>query len=60
MPRWAMFIILAESKKFPPQSIVFGSIKNVVKTVEYRKFREQQKISLGGGSAFLDTSFEAD
>ena len=53
MPRWAVFLTSAESKSFRHNLL----LQNVVKTVEYRIIlRKQQKISLGGGSAFLDMS----
>ena len=57
MPRLAVFLSSAESKSFHHNLL----LQNAVKTVECRIIlRKQQKMSSGGGSAFLDMSFVAD
>ena len=56
MPRMAVFLSSAESKSSRHNLV----LQNVGKTVEYRIIlRKQQKMSSGGGSAFLDVSFVA-
>ena len=57
-PGGLLFLSLRNSKA-TSTILLFGSIQNVARTVD-RKFRKQQKINFGGGSAFLNTSFEAD
>ena len=53
MPRWAVFLTSAESKNSRHNL----SLQIVLETLEFRIILcKQQKISLGGGSAFLEMS----
>ena len=55
-----LFFFSQRNLKVTSTILLFGSIQNVVRTIEYRKFCKQQKISFGGGSGSLDTSSKAD
>ena len=54
------FFFSPQNLKVASTILLFGAIQNVVRTIEFRKFRIQQKIGFGGGSGSFDTSSKAD